>query len=72
MQESRLNRSNFLSEIHSEASRDYEDIEEYKKIIEYMTNEMTEVSKKIAEKDNIIEKLEALVRRYERELKELR
>ena len=33
---------------------------------------MNDVSKKIAVKDNRIEKPEALVTRYERELKELR
>ena len=38
LQESGLSRSNFLGDMHSEASKDYEDIEEYKKIIEYMTN----------------------------------
>lgn len=43
--------------MNSDASKDYEDIEEYKKIIEYMTSEMTDVSKKIIEKDNKIEKL---------------
>ncbi len=43
--------------MNSEQSKDYEDVEEYKKIIQLMTEEMNEVSKKIMEKDNRIDKL---------------
>lgn len=43
--------------MNSEQSKDYEDVEEYKKIIQFMTEEMNEVSKKIMEKDTRIDKL---------------
>ena len=43
--------------MNSEQSKDYEDVEEYKKLIQFMTEEMNDVSKKIVEKDNKIDKL---------------
>lgn len=45
-----------------------EDVEEYKKVIEYMTEEMNEVCRKVMEKDTKIEKLEAQLQRYQAEL----
>lgn len=52
-----LSNSNFLSQMNSEQSKVYEDVEEYKKLIQFMTQEMNEVSKKVIEKDIKIEKL---------------
>jgi peptidoglycan hydrolase CwlO-like protein len=60
--------SRILNDLNSEQSQVCEDLDEYKKIIEFMTEEMNDVHKKLMEKDMKIEKLEAQMRRYEQEL----
>jgi butyrate kinase len=64
--------SNFLSDMNSEQSRDDGDLEEYKKIIQIMTVEMNEVCQIVKERDAKIEKMEALVKRLEKELRDVK
>ena len=64
---SQLEGSNFLGDMDSERSKVEEDVEEYKKMIQFMTEEMNEVSKKVIEKDILIQKLEGQIRRYQQE-----
>ena len=43
-----MSESNILSEINSDQSKNYQDVEQYKKVIQYMTEEMNYVSKTVA------------------------